>query len=155
MLMKVRELVPRLFRFLHLFLPIYTVLGGQNHPVSRRNTAGRSFRVLAVLPHHPTTETQLTSEFQIVYLDDSMLGSNIGDIRDDLQVVEKVGEEIGLQLNEEKTEAICCSQETRESLLIYLPEALVVETKQATLLSPPIGGVLAISTTLREKIDAL
>ena len=30
-----------------------------------------------------------------------------------------------------------------------------METKEATLLSSPIGGISAISTTLREKVDAL
>ena len=65
-------------------------------------------------------------------------------------MVERVGEEIGLKLNEEKTEVICRSQEARESLLSSLPE-----TKDTTQLGSPIGGVSAISTTLRDKVDAL
>ena len=69
-------------------------------------------------------------------------------------MVEKVGVEIGLQLNE-KTEVICCGQEARESLLLSLPRALIVETKEATQLGTLIGGVSAISTTPREKIDML
>ena len=77
------------------------------------------------------------------------------DLRHDLQVVEKVGEEIGLKLNEEKTEVICRSQEARESLLFSLPGASVVETKEATPLGSPIGGVSTIFTTLRDKVDAL
>ena len=52
---------------------------------------------------------QLTSEFQMFYLDDGTLGGSTEDLRHDLQVVEQVGEEIGLKLNE-KTEVICCSQ---------------------------------------------
>lgn len=70
-------------------------------------------------------------------------------------VVEKVGQEIGLQLNKEKTEVICCSQEARESVLSSLPGGLVVKNEEATLLDCPIGGVSAISSTLREKVDAL
>ena len=71
-------------------------------------------------------------------------------------MVENVGEEIGLQLNEEETAVvICCSQEAKVSLLLSLSGALVVETKEATLLGSPIGGISAISTTLREKIDTL
>ena len=70
-------------------------------------------------------------------------------------VVEKVGQEIGLQLNKEKTEVICCSQEARESVLSSLPGGLVVKNEEATLLDSPIGGVSAISSTLREKVDAL
>ena len=98
---------------------------------------------------------QLTSEFKVFYLDDGTLGGSIEDLRHDLRVVEKVGQEIGLQLNEEKTEVICCCQEARESVLSSLPGALVVENEEATLLGSPIGGVSAISTALREKVDAL
>ena len=98
---------------------------------------------------------QLTSEFQVFHLDDGTLGGSIEDLRHDLRVVEKVGQEIGLQLNEEKTEVICCSQEARESMLSSLPGALVVENEEATLLGSPIGGVSAISTTIREKVDVL
>ena len=66
-----------------------------------------------------------------------MLEGSIEDISHDLQVVEEVGKENGLHLNEEKTEVICCSQEARESLTFYLPEALVMDTKEATLLGSP------------------
>ena len=40
-------------------------------------------------------------------------------------------------------------------MLSSRPGALVVENKEATLLGSPIGGVTAISTTLRQKVDAL
>ena len=45
----------------------------------------------------------------------------------DLEEVKRVGAEIGLQLNEGKTELICCNHDTKESLLPFLPGALVVE----------------------------
>ena len=45
-----------------------------------------------------------------------------------------------------KLENTCC---------FSLPGALVVEIKEATLLDSPIGGVSAISTTLRETVVAL
>jgi len=157
MLMKVLELAPRLFRFVHsaysspstLFWEDKTIQSAEG--VQQGDPLGPMLFCLTIQQLKP----QLTSEFQVFYLDDGTLGGSIEDLRHDLRVVEKVGQEIGLQLNEEKTEVICCSQEARESVLSSLPGALVVENEEATLLGSPIGGVSAISTTLREKVAAL
>lgn len=157
MLMKVLELAPRLFCFVHsaysspstLFWEDKTIQSAEG--VQQGDPLGPLLFCLTI----QQLKAQLTSEFQVFYLDDGTLGGSIEDLRHDLQVVEKVGQEIGLQLNEEKTEVICCSQEARESVLSSLPGVLVVENEEATLLGSPIGGVSAISTTLREKVDAL
>ena len=77
------------------------------------------------------------------------------DLRHDLEEVERVGAEIGLQLNEGKTEIICLNRDTKESLLLSLPGALVVDPQEATLLGSLIGEVSAISSTLKEKTNAL
>ena len=63
--------------------------------------------------------------------------------------------EIQLQLNEGKTEIICCNHDTKESLLLFLSGALVVEPQVTTLTGSPIGKVSAISSTLSEKTTAL
>ena len=89
------------------------------------------------------------------YLDDGTLGGSIEDPRHDLEEVERVGAEIGLQWNERKTEIIFCNHDTKESLFLSLPGALVVEPQEATLLGSPIGDVSAISCTLSEMTNAL
>ena len=52
----------------------------------------------------PQLQCQLNSELQMFYLDDGILRSSVEDRRHNLQVVERVGAEFGLQVKEQKTE---------------------------------------------------
>ena len=64
-----------------------------------------------------------------------------------------MGTEIGLELNEVKSEIICisCNGDTIDPLLLSIPGALVVEPQKATLL----GEVFSISSTRADKCNAL
>ena len=129
------ELAPRLFRFVHSAYSSPSTLFWEDKTIQSAEGVqqGDPLEPLLFFLTIQQLKPQLTSEFQMFYLDDGTLGRSIEDLRHDLLVVEKVGQEIGLQLNEEKTEVICCSQEARESVLSSLPGGLVVKNEEATL----------------------
>ena len=67
--------------------------------------------------------TLLELEFSLFYLDDVTLGGSRDDLMHDLEVVEQKGAEVGLRLNKGKSEIICASPDTSDSLLPSLPGA--------------------------------
>ena len=73
----------------------------------------------------------------------------------DLEVVEREGARIGLQLNRQKSEIICTDPDTTIFVQSSLPGALVVEPSTATLLGSPIGDVVSVSATLKAKTNML
>ena len=73
----------------------------------------------------------------------------------ELEVVEQEGAEVGLRLNKGKSEIICASPDTSDSLLPSLPGAQVVNPANATLLGSSIGDVSSISVILGAKVDML
>ena len=74
----------------------------------------------------------LESEFSLFYLDDGTLGGSRDDLMHDLEVVEQEGAEVGLRLNKGKSEIVCASTDTSDSLLPSLPGAQVVNPANAT-----------------------
>ena len=75
-----------------------------------------------------------------MFLDDVCLGSTTEDILQDLEVIESA-EEIGLHLNNEKSEIICHDPVVRGTILFSLPGARVVDPSDACLLGSPIGNL--------------
>ena len=155
----VLELAPRLFRFVHsaysspstLFWGDQTIQSAEG--VQQGDPLGPLLFCLTIHQLGP----KLISEFQMFYLDDGTLGGTADDLRHDLEEVVRVGAEIGLELNEVKSEIICnsCNRDTIDPLLLSIPGALVVEPQEATLLGSPIGEVSSISSTLADKCNAL
>ena len=76
------------------------------------------------------------------------------EILHDLEVIESFAE-IGLILNNQKSEIICNDPVTRGTIIMALPGACVVEPSRATLLGSPIGNTCCISDALKDKINAL
>ena len=72
----------------------------------------------------------------------------------DLQLIETVAE-IGLELNNEKSEIITNDPVSRGTVLCSLPGARVVDPSEACLLGSPLGDVASVSDTLSGKIHAL
>jgi len=99
--------------------------------------------------------TQLEAEISLFYLDDSTLGAKVDDLMHDLNVVEREGAEIGLQLNREKSEIVCAHPNTVNSILPSLQGAQVVEPAMASLLGSSIGDVSSVSDVLRSKTNML
>ena len=101
--------------------------------------------------HHSTL---LSANFCVEYLDDITLGGSTEEILHDLKVIESFAE-IGLTLNNHKSEIICNDPVTRATIITALPGAHVVDPEKATLLGSPIGNKRCISDALKDKINAL
>ena len=99
--------------------------------------------------------SHLKSEFCLFYLDDGTLGGSKEDVLHGLDVVEREGADLGLCLNNQKSEVICDDIDTKDALLLSLQGARVVDPLEASLLGSSLGDVSSISTSLREKITLL
>ena len=74
-----------------------------------------------------------------MYLYDVSLGGSTEAILHDLEVIESF-KEIGLVLNNQKSEIICTEPVTRGTILVALPGARVVDPSDTSLLGCPIQG---------------
>ena len=81
------------------------------------------------------------------HLDDGTLGGRVNSVLEDLQLVECLALELGLQLNRKKTEVIGQAQAVEE-VLLFAPDLQVVPMEEAELLGSPIGEV-------KSKLEAL
>ena len=99
--------------------------------------------------------SQVKSEFCVFYLDDVTLGGDLEDVLHDLEVVKQEAAELGLHLNQRKSEVICVDQPTSDSILSSIPEASVIDPLDACLLGSPIGDCGSISNTIDEKVRLL
>ena len=97
---------------------------------------------------------QLRSPLTVMYLDDVSLGGPLDDILHDLNVIKET-EELGLFLNNSKSEIICLDATVRGTIVTTLPGALVVDSANACLLGSPIGDVISINASINEKIKDL
>ena len=88
------------------------------------------------------------------YLNDGTLGGRVNSVLEDLQLVECLAPELGLQLNHKKTEVIGQAQAVEE-VLFSAPDLQVVPMEEAELLRSPIGEVKSIDKALAQKLEAL
>ena len=82
-------------------------------------------------------------------------GGDLGDVLHDFEVFEQEAAELGLLLNQRKSEVICGDQFTRDTFLASIPEASFIDPADAFLLGSPIGDIGAISDTIDEKVRLL
>ena len=150
MLEAVQKLAPGLFSFVHsaysspstLFWADNTLQSAEG--VQQGDPLGP---LLFCLTIHELG-SQLESELCLFYLDDGTLGGSVESLKHDLEVVERLGAQIGLQLNSQKTEIVCCPDtDIKDCLLLSLPGAHVMDPTKATLLGSPIGDESSISDT--------
>ena len=99
--------------------------------------------------------SQMQSEFHVLYLDDVTLGGNLDDVVHDLVLFDRVATELGLSLNQQKSEVICEEEHTRAAILAMVPEARVDTPSEACLLGSPIGDIGTISSIIDEKVHLL
>ena len=157
MLDAVRDHVPELHPFVHsayslpssLFWSNKTIQSAEG--VQQGDPLGPLLFCLSI--HH--MGTQLESDLSLLYLDDGTLGGSVENLRHDLEVVEREGARMGLQLSREKSEIICDDPDTVNSILQFLPGAQIVDPAKATLLGSPVGDVSSISDILMSKTDML
>ena len=97
--------------------------------------------------------SQLSSELCIMYLDDITLGGTTEDILHDLGIIESAAN-IGLTLNNHKSEIITNDPVARGTLISSFPEARLVDPSAASLLGSPLGLLNSISTALKEKVTS-
>lgn len=98
--------------------------------------------------------TQVTAEFCVSYLDDITIGGTPEAIMHDLEIIRSASE-IGLCLNQQKSEIICEDPVTRGTILVAFPGAKVVDPLVACLLGSPLAGEDFVSETLQEKVASL
>ncbi len=89
-----------------------------------------------------------------MYVNGIFLGGSCADILRDLRVIHDA-EELGLVLNNGKSEIITSNHTTLGSIYTCLPGARVVSPFSATLLGSPLRDVNSISTTIVQKIEVL
>ena len=115
---------------------------------------GDPFRSSPFLPGRLPSQHLPISRICVEYLDDITLGGPMEEILHDLEVIESFAE-IGLILNNQKSEIICNNPVTRGTIIMALPVACVVEPSRATPLGSPIRNTCCISDVLKDKINAL
>ena len=153
----ISEHVPELYPFVHLaYCATSSLFWGENtiqfaEGVQQGDPLGPLLFCLSI--HRMCT--LLKSEFSLFYLDDGTLGGSRDDLMHDLEVVEQEEAAVGLRLNKGKSEIICASRDTSDSLLPSLPGAQVVDPVNATLLGSSIGDVSSFLVIFDAKADML
>ena len=87
-------------------------------------------------------------------VDDVTLGGTTEALLQDLATIESL-EEIGLSLNNHKSEIICTNHVTRGTIISSLPGAQIIDPSDAHLLGSPIGNLDSISAVLGDKVKSL
>ena len=89
-----------------------------------------------------------------MFLDDVTLGGTTEALLEDLATIESL-EDIGLSLNNHKSEIICTDHVTRGTIISSLPGAQIIDLSDAHLLGSPIGNLDSVSAVLGDKVKSL
>lgn len=95
---------------------------------------------------------KLSSELNLWYIDDGILGGNITDILHDIDIIKTDGQKIGMKLNESKCELITPDEEVIKTVRLTLPSVNCVKPRDAIVLGAPVGGSGAINSVLSQKL---
>ena len=157
MLDAVREHVPELHPFIHSAYSLPSSLFWSDKTIQSAEGVqqGDPLGPLLFCPSIHHMGTQLESELSLLYLDEGTLGGSVENLRHDLEVVEREGARMGLQLSREESEIIYDDPDTVSSILQFLPGTQIVDPAKATLLGSPVGDVSSISDILTSKTDML
>ena len=98
---------------------------------------------------------QLTSEFRLFYLDDRIMGGCLSDILHDLQNLEVLASDLGLRLNQDKSELFCSDPATRREILSTVPGLHVLFHDEVAVLGSPVGVIESLSGAILEKVERL
>ena len=157
MLQSVQNLAPDLFPLVHSSYSSSSCLFWDDKIVQSAEGVQQGDPLgplLFCLTIHPLV-SQLQSELCVWYLDDGTVGGAVDDIKHDLEMVEREGAALGLQLNQRKSEVICSDTAVRDSIWPSIPAAQVINPASAYLLGSPIGNVCSTSDAISEKTQLL
>ena len=157
MLDAVLDLAPRIFQFVHSAYSMSSSLFWGDRilhsmeGVQQEDPLGPLLFCLAI--HR--IQVRLSSELKLLYLDDVTLGGTFEQIERDLRVIEEESQDLGLVLNQHKSEVICSDPSSRAPLLSLIPDAKPVAPSAATLLGSSVGDMCSIASTITEKTHLL
>ena len=97
----------------------------------------------------------LQSAFRVFYLDDGTLGGPVSSIKEDLSFLECHSPQLGLTLNQSKSEIIGKHRDPVDEMLSDFPSLCCTDPDEAVVLGSPIGSTQSIDTVLQAKIDNL
>ena len=89
----------------------------------------------------------------MLYLDDVTLGGDREEVLHDFKIFEREAADLGLLLNQHKSEVICEARSTREYILSSIPGASVIASSDACLLGSPVGDIDSVSMQLHHRED--
>ena len=98
---------------------------------------------------------QLTSKFRLFYLDDGIMGGCLSDILHDLQNLEVLASDLGIRLNQDKSELFCSDPATRGEILSTVPGLHVLIRDEVAVLRSPVGGIESLSGAILEEVEWL
>ena len=102
---------------------------------------------------HPLV-LRLKSEFKVFYLDDGTIGGSEENVLHHFQLMKCEASDLGLQLNQRKSELIC-NDSVGGNLLCIAPALCRIDSSAATLLGAPIGDLSSIDSVIAEKVTFL
>ena len=141
MLLATEEIVPELLPLVHssygsptlLYWGDKTVVSAEG--VQQGDPLGPLLFCLSI--HHMIT--QLAADFKVFYLDDGSLGGSCEDVLNDLETVEAMASDLGLQLNKSKSEVVCRDSSTLAQFSASFPGLRVTAPESVRFLgSPPL-----------------
>ena len=153
----IKAFAPSLFPLVHAaYLAPYTLFWGDKtiqsaEGVQQGDPLGP---LLFCVTIHPLV-SKLKSEFCVWYLDDGTVGGEAEVVKEDLEAVRQEGLELGLELNEGKSEVICADPVVRDSVLEVFQGAYVIDPTCASLLGSPIGDEASVFDAISEKTGLL
>ena len=149
MLEPVQDLAPAIYPLVYLaYSSPSSLLWGETTIKSARGVQQGdplSSLLFCLAIHHPCAG--LRSAFSVMYLDNVTIGG--------VMAVIKMAEEIGLTLNNAKSEILCNDATVRGILICSLPGAQAIQPQKASLLGSPLGDVGSTDSSLAEKTKAL
>ena len=154
MLETVRQELPELYSFIFLCYGNSSLLTFGEHLLSSEEGAQQGDPLGPLLFCVSTLKLarNMTSQFNLWYLDDGSLGGDLSNLLLDLNTVKHIGPTLGLRLNEDKCEIITNDVNVVESLRNVMPNIRHIRCCEAELLGVPIGDKPGVDSVLLNKL---
>ena len=111
--------------------------------------------LLFCLSIHSIVQQLPAQLFRVFYLDDGTVGGEVREVQQALFSIEQLASEVGLTLNQSKSEVICQSDSQRGEVMSLFPEVKVIGLDNAQLLGAPIGNIISIDSSVTSKVEKL